>query len=187
MLPIPTSILCNVLVFTWVRLQQLCSPVLTLHVMFQYYHITGNCLPVRVMFQYYHLTGNCLPMCVWYFSILFPSVLPCNGKWSSYQCVWYFSILFPSVLPCKVDFSTNVYGISVYYSLRYCNVTGNCLPVCVAFQGTIPFSISMYRGMVYQCVCCISVYCSLQYYLVTGMVYQCVCVIFQYTVPFSLP
>ena len=139
------------------------------------------------MFQYYHVTGNCLPLCVWYFSILFPSVLPCNGKWSSYQCVWYFSILFPSVLPCKADFSTNVYCISVYYSLQYCNVTGNCLPVCVAFQGTIPFSISMYRGMVYQCVCCISVYCSLQYYLVTGMVYQCVCVIFQYTVPFSLP
>ena len=41
--------------------------------------------------------------------------------------------------------------------------------------------------MVYQCVCGISVYCSLQYYHVNGMVYQCECVIFQYTVPFSLP
>ena len=128
-------------------------------------------------------------MCVWYFSILFPSVLPCNGKWSSYQCVWYFRILFPSVLPCKAEFSTNVYGISVYYSLQYCNVTGNCLPVCVVFQGTIPFSINMYRGMVYQCVWCFSIlFPSVLPCSWNGLpVCVCVCVIFQYTVPFSLP
>ena len=118
---------------------------------------------------------------------VFPSVLPCNGEWSTRVCMWYFSILFLSVLTGIREWSTSV---------------------CVVFQYTIPFSINRYQGMVYQCVCGISVYYSLQYCHVKGnglatsvcgileyyFIQYChvrqtflpVCVVFQYTIPFSI-